>query len=87
MILDRQSISHQIQEFIADGDRLPPIADDINLFDNGKFDSVKVVNLVLFIEDTFAITLGFDDLVEENLSTIGAIVGLIENRQAEGPKS
>ena len=79
-MFDRDAVTDQIREFISDGSVSRDIPEDLNLFDNELFDSVKVVNLVLSVESTFSLSLDFEDLTEENLESIGAIVDLIESK-------
>ncbi len=88
--MNRESILADIRKFIEENDathRAAP-ASDVNLFDDGYFDSMRVVNLVLFVEQKFDCTLDYDDISEENLSTIDQIVGMIDRKlQQIGAKS
>lgn len=80
------AISVEVRKFIEEGDeaKRPAPAPDVNLFDAGYFDSLKIVNLVIFVEENFHLTLDYDDLTEENLGTIDNIVALIESKTAAG---
>ena len=61
---------------------LSPDATDVNLFDSGAVDSVGVLDLVLFLEERFAVRFGPEDLESESFQTIGGILDLIERRKA-----
>ena len=53
-----------------------------DLFDSGYVDSLALVALTAFLEDTFAITLTEDDLFAVDFTTIAGIARLIVARQA-----
>ena len=53
-----------------------------SLLESGTIDSMGVLQLVGFIEQTYGITVEDDDLMPENFDTIAAIVSFIERRQA-----
>ena len=80
--MDRTTIAEKLRQFIVNGNAEQPLGNDENLFDSGMFDSVRIVNLVLFVEETFSLELDFEDLTEENLSTLNAITDLVENKLA-----
>jgi acyl carrier protein len=56
------------------------LGDDDSLLATRMLDSLKVMELVLFLEDHFNIVLDSDDLTPSNLDTINAIVNLIERK-------
>ena len=49
---------------------------------SGAVDSVGILDLVLFLEERFAVRFGPEDLESESFQTIGGIVDLIERRKA-----
>ena len=77
------AILKEVREFIADGNDISKLDNDTNLFDSGFFDSLRVINLVLFIETTYELTLDYEDLTESNLSTVTVISKLIERKLAD----
>ena len=77
------AILKEVREFIADGNDISKLDNDTNLFDSGFFDSLRVINLVLFIETTYELTLDYEDLTETNLSTVTVISKLIERKLAD----
>lgn len=46
-------------------------------------DSLQIVEMIFYIEETFSIHFGEEDLVEENLNTIDNIVRFVEKKIAE----
>jgi len=53
-----------------------------SLLELGIIDSVKMLDLVSFIEDTFKIQIDEDDLYPENFDSINAIKNYIESKKA-----
>jgi acyl carrier protein len=54
--------------------------DDASLLAAGAMDSVNVLELVLYVETTFAIRVRDDEIVPENLDSIAAISGYVERK-------
>ncbi len=81
--MDKQQ---QIRGFIvenfllSDGDSLTVTQ---SLLDSGVVDSTGVMELVMFLEDTFGIQVADDDLVPEKLDTIAAIAEFVDQKCAE----
>lgn len=53
-----------------------------NLFEAGVLDSLRLVGMISFIENEFKCSLDYDELTEENLGTLAAILALIEKKRA-----
>ena len=51
----------------------PSIRDDDPLLGDGIIDSMGVLELVEFLQDTFDLTIGDDEIIEDNLGSIAAI--------------
>jgi methoxymalonate biosynthesis acyl carrier protein len=58
------------------------VDDDFPILDNGVLTSLQTVELVLFLEQQFAISISEDDFVEENFASIDAIAGLVQRKLA-----
>ncbi len=58
--------------------------DDANLFESGIVNSLFAVQLMTFIEKTFAIEMGMDDLDIENFKSLNATTGFVLRRNG-GP--
>lgn len=54
---------------------------DDSLLELGIVDSVKMLDLIAFIEDTFQIKVDEEDLYPENFDSINAIVDYIESKK------
>jgi acyl carrier protein len=60
------------------GDR--PLADDLPLLESGILTSLQTVELVLFLEERFGITVADDDFVEENFNSVSAIAAFVTRK-------
>ncbi|MCY7296471.1 acyl carrier protein [Alteromonas sp. a30] len=67
------------EEFIPDGNN-DHLADDLDLIASGVIDSLGVLKLVAFIENTYDITLEPEEIDPENLKSIDAVSKLVESR-------
>ncbi len=66
-----------LQEHVTGG---RPLADDLPLLESGVLTSLQTVELVLFLEGHFGISVSDDDFVEENFSSVDAIVAFVTSR-------
>lgn len=58
------------------------ITDDVLIFKNGFLDSMGLVMLITFLEDTFKIQTSDSDMVEENFESVNAITEFIMRKAA-----
>jgi methoxymalonate biosynthesis acyl carrier protein len=65
-----QKIKETISRFILDSINLRDLKEDDHLFETGVVNSLFAVQLMTFIEKTFAIEIGSDDLDIENFKSI-----------------
>lgn len=56
------------------------IGDDDSLLATKLLDSLKVAELIVFLEDHYQVTFDSDELTPDNLDTINAIAGLLERK-------
>ncbi len=68
-----------IEEFIPDSHK-DDISDDLELIKSGILDSLSVLKLVAFIEDSYDIALDPSEIDPENLNSIRAIDTLISKK-------
>ena len=67
-------------------DRLAPtsgrsdIADDDDLIDSGVIDSLGIFQLVAFLEETFGVTIGDQEITPENFGSVSAIERMVASR-------
>jgi acyl carrier protein len=63
-----------------------PFADDDSLLATQLIDSLKVAELIVFLEGTYNVTFDGDDLTPENLDTVNAITSFLERKGVERPE-
>ena len=80
---DQKAISAKIRAFILASIHVPDLADDDDLFESGIVNSLFAVQLMTFIEKTFAIEVGMDDLDIANFKSIAAASGFVVRKQAQ----
>jgi acyl carrier protein len=59
------------------------LEDDMSFLENGVVDSTGILELIMFLEETFSITIADDELVPENLDSISNIANFLEERLTE----
>lgn len=69
-----------LEQFIFEDDR--KIGPDDSLMETGTIDSTGILELVLFLEETFSITVEDEDLVPDNLDSINKIAAFVERKSA-----
>lgn len=79
-------IEKAIRKFMADNFLYRDGAEFLSEFDsfleNGLIDSVGVLELVMFLESTFSIRVVDEEVLPENLDSIGQIVAYIRRKLA-----
>jgi methoxymalonate biosynthesis acyl carrier protein len=78
MIADKESI----KAFVAQVTRGHRVSDDDDIFASGFVNSLFAMQLVMFVEKKFAVSVEDDDLEIQNFRSINAIVDLIERKRA-----
>ena len=80
----QSDISASVRKFISDNflfrEGLATIADDASFLDAGIIDSTGVLELVSFLETTFAIEVQDDEMLPENLDSIRAISNYVARK-------
>jgi acyl carrier protein len=56
--------------------------DDASLLEAGIVDSTGILELTLFVEETFEIEVADDEIVPENFDTVSRIVAYVEGKTA-----
>src|SRR3989449_5662039 len=88
---DEIGIKETVKRFISSSISIAKLDDDANLFESGIVNSLFAVQLMTFIEKTFAIEMGMDDLDIENFKSLNATTGFVLRRnggrvgEREGP--
>ena len=68
----RDGTRETIRRFILSSIAIADLDDDANLFESGIVNSLFAVQLMTFIEKTFALEVGADDLDIENFKSLNA---------------
>jgi acyl carrier protein len=79
-------INSQLQDFIAKkllfSDTGFEYGDDDSFLEHGIVDSTGVLDLVLFVEETYGLTVDDDEITRENFDSINKLVGFIQQKLA-----
>lgn len=71
------TIQEQIHDFITQnflfGVEADALDDDASLLEPGVLDETGILELVLFIEETYGVTVNRDDLAPENFDSVNSI--------------
>ena len=82
--LDPSAEKRAIRQFIQSSAALTQLDDDANLFEAGIVNSLFAVQLLTFVEKTFAIEVGIDDLDIDNFKSINATAAFVQRRNGRG---
>ncbi len=80
---DEKLIREKVRAFILASIHVPDLADDDNLFESGIVNSLFAVQLMTFLEKTFAIEVGMDDLDIANFQSISASAEFVVRKQSQ----
>ena len=70
----------QIRDYLERVTRHPDLCDDQNIFEGGIVNSIFAVELVIFIEKQFNITVENDDLDLANFASIDALATFVARK-------
>jgi methoxymalonate biosynthesis acyl carrier protein len=70
-------IKETVKRFILSSITFTHLDDDDNLFESGIVNSLFAVQLMTFIEKTFSIEVGMDDLDIENFKSLNATTAFV----------
>jgi acyl carrier protein len=77
---DADAVKATIRSFIQRSIAVPGLDDDADLFESGIVNSLFAVQLMTFIERTFAIEMGMDDLEIYNFKSLNSTTGFVMRR-------
>ena len=84
----REDIRRRFREYIAgnfmSSAKDMTLRDDVSLLEEGIMDSTGVLDLVMFIEETFGIRVKDEELVPENLDSVNKLVAFVERKTGRG---
>lgn len=79
---DAAAISQTVADFVSEHTRHQVTDHAEDIFAVGHVNSLFAMQLVLFVETTFGIALGADDLDFDNFRSIAAIADLVVRKKA-----
>ncbi|MEV6808868.1 acyl carrier protein [Streptomyces sp. NPDC051132] len=74
-----------VRSFIGEHVRDAELGDDHDIFATGSVSSLFAVQLVMWVERTFGVTVNPADLDIENFRTVNHIARFVETRRAAAP--
>jgi acyl carrier protein len=81
-----QELKAQLRQFIEDtflmGTRSEPLADDASFLEHHVLDSTGFLELIAFLEETYAIKVDDHEMVPENLDSLDSLVGFVGRKRA-----
>jgi acyl carrier protein len=78
----RETITRFIANEFLDNSEIKAIPDDLDLVESGIVDSLGLLRIVAFLEDELNVIIEPEAMTPENLSSIGAILGLVAPESA-----
>jgi len=72
--------SYLVENFLFGQD--DGFSDDASFLEMGIIDSTGVLELVSYLEETFEITVGDEELIPENLDSLNSICSYLDKKQA-----
>ncbi len=80
-----EDVKDKIRSFISKSFRNHALKDDEDIFSLGYVNSMFALELVLFIEREFGITIENEDLAIDNFRSVNAMAQLLERKTAAQP--
>lgn len=77
-----EQIKARIRDFCSRYFRSDAVRDDDDIFALGHVNSLFAMQLVMFVEKEFGMTVEDEDLDLENFRSLNAVAGLIERKRA-----
>jgi acyl carrier protein len=77
----KSTLRSYLAEEIGDANGLSEVRDDDSLIKLGILDSVQILKLTTFLEETFGIEVGDGELVPENFETLATLSKYIESKR------
>jgi acyl carrier protein len=74
---DQDGIKETVRRFILSSITITDLDDDADLFDSGIVNSLFAVQLMTFVEKTFGIDVGMDDLDMANFKSLNATTAFV----------
>lgn len=78
----KQTIRHYILENFLFTDNQAALKDGDSFLAAGIIDSTGVLEIILFIEETFGIKVNDDEMLQENLDSVDNLVAFVRRKEA-----
>lgn len=83
MSVDTNNATNEIRDWLKQNvTGSSELSDDYELIENGVLTSLQTVELVMFMEQEFGVTVEDEELNEENFATVRDIAGLVASKSA-----
>ncbi len=79
---DQNHVNETVRNFINNSINIDGLGDDENLFESGIVNSLFAVQLMTFVERSFGIEIGMEDLDVENFKSVSATAAFINRKSA-----
>ena len=84
--MNQAQIEAQVREFVVEkfmfGQGAETLANDTSFLASGLIDSTGVLELVMFLEDRFGVTVANEEMLPENLDSVSAIATYVRRKTA-----
>jgi len=81
-----EELRAQLRRFIDDtflmGTRAEPLADDASFLEHHVLDSTGFLELITFLEETYAIKVDDQEMVPENLDSVDSLVAFMVRKRS-----
>jgi acyl carrier protein len=78
-----ETLRHFLAENILFSGNGYPYPDEGSLLENGVVDSMSVMELVLFVEKTFSLTIGDREIIPANFDSVRSLATFVRSKLAE----
>jgi acyl carrier protein len=89
--MNNNGINETIRSYIADNilysNKGFPYSDDTSFLENGIIDSMNIMEIVMFVEDKFAISVADEDITPENFDSVTRLAAFIHRKKTPIAKS
>jgi acyl carrier protein len=79
---DTNQVKETVRSFINNSINIDGLGDDENWFESGIVNSLFAVQLMTFVERSFGIEIGMEDLDVENFKSVSATAAFINRKSA-----
>jgi acyl carrier protein len=86
MAVDQSTVHNQLREFVqelASAKGISTFTDQEALLESGILDSLSIFRLVAFLEDTFRVKIGDQEITSENLKNVETIEQMVLSKQGK----